>query len=344
MNGHIDLRSDTVTVPTPAMRAAMAEAAVGDDVYGEDPTISRLEELGARMVGKAAAVFVPTGTMGNMAALLAHTHAGDEVILEADSHVYYYEVGGLAQLGGLLPRLLQARDGLVEPDDLARAFRAPNLHFPVPTLLCLENTHNRHGGVVMDAVRTSALAAVARARGLAVHLDGARIFNAAAALGVTAASLCQPVDSVMFCLSKGLAAPVGSLLAGSVEFIARARKARKVLGGGMRQAGIIAAAGLVALTTMVDRLAEDHAKAKRLAEGLAGLPGLRLDPGKVQTNIVAAELTGSGDGPGLVQRMAARGVKLNAYGPSRVRMVTHKDVSAEDIETAIRLFAGVLAG
>lgn len=338
----IDLRSDTVTQPTPDMRRAMAEAEVGDDVYGEDPTIARLEELGADMMGKEAAVFVPSGTMGNQIAVLAQTTPGDEIILEAEAHVFYYEVGGLARLGGLQTRTVPGEHGRIRPEQVAAAVRDENIHFPRTTLLCLENTHNRAGGTVLTVEQTAALAAVAHEHGLNVHLDGARVFNAAVALGVPVADLAAPCDTVMFCLSKGLSAPVGSLVAGPAATIARVRQFRKLLGGGMRQAGVLAAAGLIALQHMPARLAEDHEHARRLALGLAELPGVQVDLETVQTNIVIFHLSGSVSGPALVSGLREHGVLANATGPKSVRFVTHKDITAADIDTTVQAVAGLL--
>lgn len=329
----IDLRSDTVTVPTPAMREAMARAEVGDDVYGEDPTVNRLEEAAAERMGKEAGLFCASGTMANQVAVMAHTRRGDEVILEEEAHIYYYEAGALAVLAGVQPRLVRGKRGLLDPDDVARSLRPPNIHYPPPALLCLENTHNRAGGTVMTPELTRALADVAHRHGLAVHLDGARIFNAAVYLGCQPRELAAPADSVMFCLSKGLGAPVGSVLCGSRPFIERARRYRKILGGGMRQAGVIAAAGLVALDTMVERLAEDHAHARLLAGLLAEEALFRVDLEWVQTNIVLCWLV-KGDAFAYAVRLAARGVKVNATGPDRIRLVTHKDVSRADVEEA----------
>ncbi|MGQ9778296.1 MAG: low-specificity L-threonine aldolase [Bacillota bacterium] len=338
----IDLRSDTVTQPTPAMRAAMARARVGDDVFGEDPTVRELEELGAAMVGKEAALFVPSGTMGNQVAVMAHTMRGDEVIVEAEAHIYYYEVGALAVLAGVQARPVAGERGYIPPERIAAHIRPENIHFPRTALLCLENTHNRAGGAVITPHQMRAMAEAAHARGIPVHLDGARIFNAAVALGVSAAELAAPADSVMFCLSKGLCAPVGSLLAGSHEFIARARKCRKLLGGGMRQAGILAAAGIVALREMVDRLAEDHAKARRLAEGLAAIRGIAIEPAGVQTNIVLFSVAPLGVGSEeFLARLAARGVLGTSFGEETVRFVTHHDVEPAQIDAALRAVAEV---
>lgn len=345
MKRFIDLRSDTVTQPTEEMRQAMARAEVGDDVYGEDPTINRLEELAAEKVGKEAALFVPSGTMGNQISVLTHTQRGDEVIVESEAHIYFYEVAGLAALSSVQVRLVKGVRGVLDPADVAAAIRPANIHFPRSALLCLENTHNRAGGTVTGVQRMRELAEVAHAHGLAVHLDGARIFNAAIALGVDVKELTAPVDSVMFCLSKGLSAPVGSLVAGPKEWIARARKYRKLLGGGMRQAGVLAAAGIVALEKMVDRLAEDHANARLLGEGLAQIPGIKLDLATVQTNMVTFEIEKPGlDGAAFVRELLVRGVKANATGPRRIRFVTHKDVNREDVLTALKVVEEIMRG
>lgn len=336
MDKPIDLRSDTVTVPTEEMRRAMAAAEVGDDVYGEDPTVRKLEELAAEKMGKEAGLFVVSGTMGNLVAVMTHCKRGDEVILEKDSHIYYYEVGGISAVAGAIPRLVTGNKGIINPEALEEALRLPNIHFPPTTLLCLENTHNRAGGTVTPVARMRELCAIAHRRGLKVHLDGARIFNAAIALGISVAEIASDCDSVMFCLSKGLGAPVGSVLVGRKDWIEAARKNRKMVGGGMRQAGVLAAAGIVALEKMVDRLAEDHENARRLATALAEIPGFRVDLETVQTNIVGVDVSGTGLGaPQVVEALRKRGVKCNAHGPARVRFVTHKDVTAADIEEAV---------
>lgn len=342
----IDLRSDTVTRPTPAMRAAMAAADVGDDVFGEDPTVNRLEAMAAERVGKAAGLFVASGTQGNLAALLATCGRGDEVILGDQSHTFVYEAGGSAAVGGIHPRPVATRpNGTLDVEVIEAAVRPDNVHFPPTRLICLENTHNRCGGAVLAPAYMAEVRAAADRHGLAVHLDGARLFNAAVALGVPAADLARDADSVTFCLSKGLAAPVGSVLCGPRGFVDRARRARKLLGGGMRQAGVIAAAGIVALETMIDRLADDHANARRLADGLAGLPGLVVDPERVATNIVIFELRpGAGSPDGLVAAVAERGVRVLAIGGRRLRAVTHYEVSADDVERAIAVFGAVLRG
>ncbi len=336
----IDLRSDTVTLPTPEMRRAMYEAEVGDDVYREDPTVNRLEERAAELLGKEAALFVPTGTMGNQVAVLTHSRRGEEVIVEAESHVYLYEVGGIAALSGCQVKTLPGVRGAMDPAAVEAAIRPVNVHFPRSGLVCIENTHNRSGGCVLPQENVAAVAEVAHRHGIPVHMDGARIFNAAVALGRPVAELVAPVDSVMFCLSKGLAAPVGSLLVGSREFIDEARRYRKLLGGGMRQAGVLAAAGLVALELMVDRLADDHANARRLAEGIAEIPGLAVDMATVQTNMVMVDIVDPRfTGRTLVQAFERWGVRCNDVGPRRIRLVTHKDVTAADVELALDAMA-----
>jgi len=340
----IDLRSDTVTRPTPAMRSAMAAAEVGDDVYREDPTVRRLEEMSAGMLGFPAALFVPTGTMGNQLAVHLQTKPGSEVIIEARGHIFNFEMGAMAVWSGALPRPIVTEGGLLEPGQVEAAV-SPNVSYRTPTrLLCLENTHNLWSGLPMDAARTRALAAVAHTRGLAVHLDGARLFNAATALGTTAAALAEGCDTVMFCLSKGLAAPVGSILCGSAALIEEAVRVRKLFGGGMRQVGVLAAAGIVALTQMVDRLGEDHARAKRLAAGLAEIPGVVIDPGRVYTNILVFGLRPQMV-PGeerlppaerFVRALRERGVLAGAFGASDVRFVTHYEISDSDVATTLR--------
>lgn len=332
--GIIDLRSDTVTLPTPAMRTAMAQAELGDDVYGEDPTVNRLQAMAAQLLGKEAALLTTSGTMSNLVAMLTLCQRGDEVILGSEAHILHYEVGGAAALGGLQLRPLPNDwRGMIDPDLIEKTIRGPNIHFPRTGLVCLENTHNRCGGGVLSEAESAAVAAVAHRHGIPVYLDGARIFNAAIALGVPAASLVREVDAVSFCLSKGLAAPVGSLLCGSADFIERARRFRKMVGGGMRQAGVIAAAGIVALETMIDRLAEDHETARLLAQAMAEMPGLQLDPSRVVTNIVIVDTPGF-PAEALRQELHRRGVLVNATGPQRLRFVTHYGVTPADIAEA----------
>lgn len=338
-----DLRSDTVTKPTAEMRQAMAEAEVGDDVYGEDPTVRKLEALGADLVGQEAALFVPSGTMGNQVAILTHTRRGDEVIADSNAHIVYYEVGACAVLSGVQLRTIQGHNGFIEPSAIEEAVRGKDLHFPESRLLCLENTHNRSGGTVVSPEAMDCMIQAAHGKGLRVHLDGARIFNAATALGVGADRLTSACDSVMFCLSKGLAAPVGSLLAGKADFIELARKYRKMLGGGMRQAGVLAAAGIVALQKMIGRLGEDHQNATALAQGIAEIKGLHIDLASVQTNMVVFDISGLHTTMELfLRRLAEEGVLAGPVGSSKVRMVTHKDISAKDIPTVIRIINKII--
>lgn len=336
----IDLRSDTVTKPTPSMRRAMAEAEVGDDVYGEDPTVNRLQERAAELLGKEAALFVPTGSMGNQIAVKLHTRAGQEVVIEERGHIYNYEMAAMAAVSGALARPVRSADGsgILTWQDIKAAVHANDAPYYVARtgLVALENSHNLAGGSVMTRERTEEICDGAHSLGLPVHLDGARIFNAAAALGETVAALAAPADSVMFCLSKGLGAPVGSMLLGTRAFVEEARAWRKLLGGGMRQAGVLAAAGLVALEETPPRLGEDHANARRLAEGVAELPGVKIDPGRVQTNIVIFDVSGTGRAADALCAHVrdSHGVLCSGFGDS-IRMVTHYDVSREEIDVAL---------
>ena len=339
----IDLRSDTVTLPTPAMREAMARAELGDDVYGEDPTVNRLERMAAEIVGMEAAMLVPSGTMGNLAAMLTHCARGTKALLGSQAHTYVYEAGGAAALGGVVMTPIRNTDnGELDLDELRDELeRPPDAHFAQPALVALENTHNLCAGAAVELSHMAAVAELARAHRLPVHLDGARIFNAAVTLETTAKNIAATADSVSFCLSKGLACPVGSLLCGSREFIGRARRMRKVLGGGMRQAGIIAAAGIVALESMIDRLAEDHLNARALAEGLGLVAGINVRPVKRRTNMVVFEVDG---GAAAAAKFAAalkdRGVLAGARGPSAFRAVTHHGISRPDIDRAVAAAAG----
>jgi threonine aldolase len=340
----IDLRSDTVTQPTPEMRTAMYEAEVGDDVYGEDPSVNRLEEISAGMMGKAAGLFVPTGTMGNLAAILAHCGRGDEFILGDLSHTFLFEAGGASALGGVHPHLLPNQaDGTLDLDKIKGAIRRADVHQPISRLVTLENTHNRCGGVALTVEYTRAVGEIAHQHGLFLHLDGARIFNAAQAIGVEASQLAEPADSVTFCLSKGLCAPVGSVLCGPREFIARARRIRKQLGGGMRQAGILAAAGIVALETMVDRLSEDHVRASNLAEQLSIVPGINLDPGTPFTNMVFLSLGKeiSKSAAEFSQALRLRNVLVGVVAERSFRLVTHYWLEEIHIERAAEVFQAV---
>lgn len=341
----IDLRSDTVTLPTPSMRKAMAEAELGDDVFGEDPTTIRLEAMSAERLGHEAALLVVSGTMANLVALLAHCGRGDEVILGDRAHTFLYEQGGSASLGGIHHYALPNQpDGTLRLADIEGAIRdASNVHFPRTRLICLENTHNRCNGAPLTVAYTNDVCALARRHGLRVHIDGARIFNAAVALGVEASALARNADSVGFCLSKGLSAPVGSVLCGSKAFIAEARRWRKVVGGGMRQCGVIAAAGIVALEEMVDRLAEDHANARRLAEGLGGIDGLTVEPDVFQTDIVYFDVISPHiSAEQLTARLSERGIRMLSLGPGRIRAVTHYGISAADIEQTIAAIAEIM--
>ncbi|ADW68751.1 threonine aldolase family protein [Granulicella tundricola] len=340
----IDLRSDTVTRPTVAMRRAMSEAEVGDDVYGEDPTINRLEVRAAEVFGREAAIFVPTGTMGNQIAIRMHTQHGQEVICEARSHVLDWEMAMMASFAGCQARTVAAERGILTWG-LLKAAIAPTIYYRAKTgLICLENSHNMAGGTVTPLGVLEEIWAGAKKAGLPVHLDGARVFNAAAALGVGVAELTKGFDTVMFCLSKGLGAPVGSMLVGSKDAIAEARSVRKALGGGMRQAGVLAAAGLIALEEMPKRLHEDHANARVLAEAVAGVEGVEIDLEAVQTNIVIFHLKDGGDAAAYVAALKERGVAASAIGPHAVRFVTHYDVSREDCVTAAGVAVEVLAG
>lgn len=339
----IDLRSDTVTRPTPEMRAAMAAAPVGDDVYGEDPTVNHLQELAAERLGMEAALFVPSGTMGNLASLLAHCGRGDEAIMGDKSHTFQHEQGGLAALGGIMPYTIPNQpDGTLRLDDIEGAIRGEDQHEPRTRLVCLENTHNACNGTPLTAGYVASVCDLAHARGLRVHVDGARIFNAAVALGVDVKALVKDVDSVTFCLSKGLAAPVGSLICGDRAFIRAAHRARKVLGGGMRQAGVIAAAGVVALETMTERLVEDHIRAQQLAEGFAALPGVEVGP--VHTNIFYFSLAATCpfDGAGLAAELKARDILMPNRGARSFRVVTHVWITDADVARVLAAMHEVL--
>jgi threonine aldolase len=342
----IDLRSDTVTLPTPRMREAMARAELGDDVYGEDPSVNKLESMAAEVAGKEAALLVVSGTMGNLTALLSHCTRGQRVILGDESHIYNYEAGGGSALGGLVYHTVpNLPDGTLHATTLERALiKVDDPHYAPPGVLCLENTHNRCGGAVLAPEYLAKVHAQALAANVPLHLDGARVFNAAVALGVPVARLTAHVDSVQFCLSKGLSAPVGSMLAGSKALIDRARRVRKMLGGGMRQAGVIAAAGMVALDEMVERLSEDHANARVLAKGLAGIEGIAIDPECVHSDIVVFELVAPDvDVPQFLSRLSAAGVRMSGFGGRRVRAVTHYGITTEHCERALEAVRRALA-
>ena len=326
---NLDFRSDTKTLPTPEMRRAMSEAQIGDDVVGEDPTVNKLEELSASMLGKDEGLFVTSGTMGNAVSILAHAGRGDEIILEESSHIYVNEVGGLAALGGLMARTVKGERGWIKPEDIHSAVRRDNIHYPPTTLLCLENTHNSAGGVPLNPDQMNASHDAAKEHNLAVHLDGARVFNAAIALGINVKEITKYADSVQFCLSKGLSAPIGSVVVGSSDFIRKARKYRKMLGGGMRQAGVIAAPGIIALEKMVNRLADDHTNAKILGDGLSAL-GFKLKY-PVETNMVYVDMRASGwTGRDWVKVCTKLGWRSSSG--SNVRLCTHYGIEKEDIE------------
>lgn len=341
----VDLRSDTVTQPTPAMREAMAAAEVGDDVMGEDPTVNRLQQMAAERMGKEAGLFVASGTMGNLIAVLTHCGRGDEAIMGTLAHTFLFEAGGISALGGVFPHTVPNQaDGTLALEDIQNAFRANDVHQPVSRLLVLENTQNRCGGAPLSAEYTRQAADLIHGRGLKLHIDGARIFNAAAASGTPASVLAGPADSITFCLSKGLCAPVGSVLCGSQDFIAAARRIRKQLGGGMRQAGILAAAGIVALEQMTERLSEDHRRAKQLAEGLSGLSGLSLDQRLPPSNMVFATLVPEVpfSAAEVATRLRADGIKVGVVGDRRFRMVTHYWIDDDGVTRTVEAFRKML--
>lgn len=338
----IDLRSDTITRPTPAMRKAMAEAEVGDDVFGEDPTVRRLEEIAASRMGKDAALFVASGTMGNLVSQLAHCGRGDEMILGDQSHIFLYEQGGSAAVGGIHHRTLPNRpDGTIDLGDIESAIRTENDHFPETRLIVIENTHNQCNGSPIGTAYMGSVGELARKHDLKFHVDGARIFNASAALDTAPSELAAKANSISFCLSKALAAPVGSVVCGNAPFVAKARRARKVLGGGMRQAGVLAAAGIVALNEMADRLVDDHANARKLAEGLANV-GLSVDLDTVRTNIVFFKVRKMAAAE-LAKRLEAEGVRVLALGPDTLRAVTNYHVTSDDINDTLVVFSKVMA-
>ena len=332
----INLRSDTQTLPTEEMLDAIRTAPLGDDIFDEDPTVHRLEDMAARMLGKEAAMLVISGQMGNLVSLLSHAKPGEEVLIDPDSHIFYYESGGMAGLAGLMPMPVPSHNGTIDPDDVRAAIRQRNIHYPTPKLLCIENTHNRSGGRSMPLAVHRENCRVAHEHGLKVHLDGARIFNAAIRHGVSAAEFAADSDSVMFCLSKGLSCPLGSIVAGSREFIEEADRCRKRVGGGMRQAGIIAACGIVALEKMVDRLADDHRNAQLLAQGLNLIPGLSVDMESVETNMVYVDHSATGLSTSeILARFKAAGVLASGRPPSHFRLVTHRHYGEADITEAV---------
>lgn len=339
----IDLRSDTVTTPTDKMRDAIRGAEVGDDVYQEDPTINRLEKLAADLLGKESALFVISGTQGNQIAVLSHTQRGDEVILEEHSHIFYYETGGLAAISGVQANTIKGHNGQMPISDISQAIRAYDIHHPRTGLICLENTHAYSGGRVLPLSYMEELYGLSRKHEIPVHLDGARIFNAAIRLGVHAKEIAKYTDSVQFCLSKGLSAPIGSILVGTKEFIDEARKWRKMLGGGTRQAGIIGAAGIIALEEMVDRLQDDHLHAESLAEGLSIIEGIDVDVEAAETNIVMVSVKKLGiDSQEFSNKLNEHGLLANPFGPFRIRLVTHRGILEDDISRAIDIIQTVV--
>lgn len=340
----IDLRSDTVTKPTPAMRKAMLEAEVGDDVFGEDPTVNALQEKVAKILGKEAAIFVPSGTMSNQLSVKAHTQPGDEVIIEVTSHLYNFEGGAGAALSGVQFYCPKGVRGILEASQIEGAIRPDDHHYAVTKLICLENTHNRGGGSIYSIERMHEIYQLAKSKGLLIHLDGARLWNASVATGIKPHDYAQYADSVSVCLSKGLGAPIGSLVAGSKTFIDRVHRFRKMFGGGMRQVGIIAAAGIYALDHHIERLKEDHQNAKRLALGLKEFKGVSVNPEHVETNIVIFDVSNTGMTSVRVKEMMVReGVLIHAMGKTQIRLVTHLDVSSEDIEVVLKVFEKVFS-
>jgi threonine aldolase len=342
----LDFRSDTITHPTPEMRDAMANAAVGDDVFSEDPSINELEAEAARIFDKQAGLFIASGTQGNLLATLSLTQPGEEIIAEVGSHIANAEVGGAARLGGLTLRPITGKSGKIQPEQVAATVRPENVHYAHTTLLAIENTHNASGGTVLSLEEMAALVQTAQSLGLKVHVDGARIFNAAVALQTEPARLARGAETLTFCLSKGLSAPVGSVLVGSQAVIDRARRYRKMVGGGMRQAGVLAAAGLIALHSGVDRLREDHRRARRLAEGLARLPGISIDLATVQTNILRLDVAGTGHSTAsFAEALQRSGVRVSGgAGPSGVRMVTHRHIDDAAIDQALEAIGALQPG
>lgn len=338
----IDLRSDTVTLPTEEMLEGIKQAKLGDDVYGEDATVNKLQEMAAKRMGKEAALLVTSGTQANLTSLMSNCRSGELVILEAESHIHWYEVGGISSIAGLLPWPVRAEGGALDPQQLENAIRPKNLHYPDPSLVCVENTHNRYGGAVIKPSQLEAINRVAEKHGLKLYMDGARIFNAAVALNVDVKEFTKHVDNMMFCLSKGLSCPIGSLIVGDKEFIEKARKIRKTLGGGMRQAGVIAAPGIIALEKMIDRLRDDHENAKLLAQGICQVDRIVLDPKKVQTNMVTFDLAESVDCDLFLRKLKENGILASAQAKNRVRLVTHRGIEKEHVEKTIAAIEDIL--
>jgi threonine aldolase len=340
----IDLRSDTVTLPTEEMLEAIKHVNLGDDVYGEDPTVNKLQIMAAEKMGKEAALLVPSGTQANLTSLMSNCNRGELVLLEAESHIYWYEVGGVSAIAGLLPWTIKTDTGAFEPEQIEASLRPENIHYPVPSLVCVENTHNRYGGLIITPKQLEAINETAKKHSLKVYMDGARIFNASVALNVDVKEFTKHVDNLMFCLSKGLSCPVGSIIVGSNDFIKKARKTRKLLGGGMRQAGIIAAPGIIALEKMIERLKIDHNNARLLAEKIAKIRGVNIDIRNVQTNMVTFELDPSINCDNFLLGLRKDGILALAQAKNRVRMVTHRGIEREHIETTICAIEGILNG
>ncbi|WP_407271725.1 low-specificity L-threonine aldolase [Radiobacillus sp. PE A8.2] len=338
----IDLRSDTVTKPSEKMRKAAYEAEVGDDVYGDDPTVNKLEEVAANMLGKEAALFVTSGTQGNQIAALTHCRPGNEVVLEASSHIFLYEGGALSAFAGVQPKTISGERGAMKPEEVAAAIRAEDIHFPETGLICVENTHNKAGGALVPLENMKAIYDIARENNVPVHLDGARLFNASVASGISVKDYASYTDTVQFCLSKGLGAPVGSIIAGTKEFVTQARKWRKRLGGGMRQAGIVAAPGLIALQENVERLAEDHDNMKVLANGLANIKGLIVE-NQVETNILLVNVAEAGyNADQFLNVLKDNHILANAFGPNTIRFITHLHITKQDVETVLNVISKVV--
>jgi threonine aldolase len=339
----VDLRSDTLTLPTEEMLESIRKARLGDDVYGEDQTVNKLEEIAAERMGKEAALLVASGTMANLVSLMCNAKRGELVILEYESHIYWYEVGGVSAIAGLLPWPVKSRFGTYKREDLESAIRPKNIHFPEPVLICVEDTHNRHGGTIVTPKQLMEIRQVAEAHGLRVYMDGARLFNAAVALKTDVKEFTRHVDNLMFCLSKGLSCPVGSLVVGTQDFVDKARKVRKLLGGGMRQAGIIAAPGIVALEKMVDRLKDDHLNARFLAEGVAKIDGLKVDLDRVQTNMVFLDKEGLGvSDADFVSALKEKGVLVAPIAKNKIRIVTHRGVERRHVDKALDTIKNVV--
>lgn len=338
----IDLRSDTVTLPTEEMLEVSRHARLGDDVFREDPTVNQLQEMAAEKMGKEAALLVPSGTQANLVSLMSNCERGELVILESESHIYWYEVGGISAVAELLPWLIRSPTGAFGPAELEAAIRPSNIHFPKPTLVCVENTHNRHGGTIITPSQLREISEIAKSHSIKFYLDGARIFNAAVGLGIDTKDFTKHVDNLMFSLSKGLCCPIGSLIVGNAEFIAKARRIRKLLGGGMRQAGVIAAPGIVALEKMVDRLREDHENARLIAEKLSKVPGIKINLEVVQTNIVTFELDASIDCDSFLLKLKENGILALAQAKNKIRLVTHRGIEKKDAETTVAAIDRIL--